>query len=56
LAIAWILRRKEVTAAIVGARSPAQIQETAKAADWELSATDVDEIEQYLLENLAGFN
>jgi aryl-alcohol dehydrogenase-like predicted oxidoreductase len=48
LAIAWVLRHKEVTAAIVGAKSPAQIQETAKAGDWELSATDIEEIEQYL--------
>jgi aryl-alcohol dehydrogenase-like predicted oxidoreductase len=50
LAIAWVLRRKEVTAAIVGAKSPAQIQETAKAGDWELSGTDADEIERYLQE------
>ena len=55
LAIAWVLRHKEVTAAIVGAKSPAQIQETAKAGDWELSATDIEEIEQYLQANLAGF-
>jgi aryl-alcohol dehydrogenase-like predicted oxidoreductase len=37
LAIAWVLRRPEVTAAIVGARKPSQIEETAPAADWELS-------------------
>ena len=57
LAIAWVLRRKEVTAAIVGAKSPAQIQETAKTGDWELSATDAAEIDRYLQENaeaLAG--
>ncbi|MCX8092829.1 MAG: aldo/keto reductase [Candidatus Goldbacteria bacterium] len=33
LAIAWILRRQEVTAVIVGARNPKQIEETAKAGD-----------------------
>ncbi|MBE2222211.1 MAG: aldo/keto reductase [Anaerolineae bacterium] len=54
LALAWVLRRNEVTAAIVGARSPIQIQETAQAADWMLSAADAVEIEQYLLENSAA--
>jgi aryl-alcohol dehydrogenase-like predicted oxidoreductase len=33
LAIRWVLRRKDVTAAIVGVRKPAQIEETAKAGD-----------------------
>ncbi len=33
LAIAWTLRRPEVTAAIVGARRPSQIEETIAAAD-----------------------
>ena len=36
LAIAWVLRRPEVTAAIVGARGPDQIEETAPAGDWVL--------------------
>ena len=35
LAIAWVLRRPEVTAAIVGGRRPEQIAESAKAADIE---------------------
>jgi aryl-alcohol dehydrogenase-like predicted oxidoreductase len=48
LAISWVLRRPEVTAAIVGARRPEQIIETAPASDWDLSAEDVDEIEQLL--------
>ena len=51
LAIAWVLRRREVTAAIVGAKSPAQIQETAEAGDWKLSAADAAEIDRYLQEN-----
>ena len=54
LAIAWVLRRREVTAAIVGAKSAAQIQETAMAGDWELSATDSAEIDRYLQENFTG--
>ncbi len=48
LAIAWVLRRPEVTAAIVGARRPAQIEETAPAADWTLAAADIAEIDALL--------
>ncbi|MDD5458614.1 MAG: aldo/keto reductase [Phycisphaerae bacterium] len=48
LAIAWVLRREEVTAAIVGARKPGQIIETAKAADVTLSDDDLSEIEELL--------
>lgn len=40
LAVAWVLRRPEVTAAIVGARRPDQIAETAMAGDWAISADD----------------
>ncbi|HDQ70626.1 MAG TPA: aldo/keto reductase, partial [Chloroflexi bacterium] len=50
LAIAWTLRRPDVTAAIAGARKPSQIEETAQAADWELSADDLEEIEALLEE------
>jgi aryl-alcohol dehydrogenase-like predicted oxidoreductase len=49
LAIAWVLRRPEVTAAIVGARRPAHIEETVKAGDWELSAEDIAEIDGLLV-------
>lgn len=38
LAIAWVLRRPEVTSAIVGARNPKQVRETIRAADMELSS------------------
>jgi aryl-alcohol dehydrogenase-like predicted oxidoreductase len=48
LAISWVLRRPEVTAAIVGARRPSQIRETAPAADWNLSRQDIAEIEKLL--------
>jgi aryl-alcohol dehydrogenase-like predicted oxidoreductase len=48
LAISWVLRRPEVTAAIVGARRPEQIVETAPASDWDLSRDEIDEIEQLL--------
>jgi aryl-alcohol dehydrogenase-like predicted oxidoreductase len=50
LAIAWVLRRPEVTAAIVGARRPKQIAETAGAGDWSLDKKDIDEIETLLAE------
>ena len=45
LAIAWVLRRQEVTAAIVGARSRKQIEETVQAGGWELTGEDIAEIE-----------
>jgi len=48
LAISWVLRRPEVTAAIVGARRPEQIAETFDASNWDLSREDIDEIEQLL--------
>jgi aryl-alcohol dehydrogenase-like predicted oxidoreductase len=50
LAIAWVLRRPEVTAAIVGARRPGQIEETVAAGDWELTRDEVQEIEERLAE------
>ncbi len=50
LAVSWVLRRPEVTAAIVGARRPEQILETAPASDWTLSREDIDEIENLLVE------
>ncbi len=68
LAIAWTLRRPEVTAAIVGARRPIQIEETASvaglagtetsplggpAADWKLTKNDTAEIEKLLAERQA---
>lgn len=48
LAIAWTLRRPEVTSAIVGARSPQQIAETAPAGDWRLSDAQIDDVESLL--------
>jgi aryl-alcohol dehydrogenase-like predicted oxidoreductase len=52
LAIAWVLRRPEVTSAIVGARRPKQIEETASAADVNLPEKDIAEIEKLLAERL----
>ena len=50
LAISWVLRRPEVTAAIVGARRPAQIEQTAPAADWQLSESEIAAIDGLLAE------
>ncbi len=50
LAVAWVLRRPEVTSAIVGARRPSQIEEMAGAADWTLSAEEIAEIDKLLAE------
>jgi len=48
LAVAWVLRAPEVTAAIVGARKPGQIAETAEAGDWELSPDEIEAVETLL--------
>jgi aryl-alcohol dehydrogenase-like predicted oxidoreductase len=53
LAVSWILRRPEVTAAIVGARRSDQILETVDASDWTLGREDIDEIERLLTERQA---
>jgi aryl-alcohol dehydrogenase-like predicted oxidoreductase len=51
LAIAWVLRRPELTSAIVGARRASQIKETAPAGDWTLPAEDAAEINALLAEH-----
>jgi aryl-alcohol dehydrogenase-like predicted oxidoreductase len=56
LAIAWVLHKPEVTAAIVGARRPEQVAETAKAGDWRLTAEDINKIEQLLKERQEKIN
>lgn len=53
LSISWVLRRPEVTSAIVGARRPEQILETAPASDWDLNEEDIERIEQLLAERQA---
>lgn len=53
LAIAWVLRRPEVTSAIVGARRPSQIEETAPAGDWVLSGEDKADLDTILKDHHA---
>ncbi len=48
VAISWTLRRPEVTAAIVGMRSPAQVEGIIGAAEFRLSAEEIAEIATFL--------
>jgi aryl-alcohol dehydrogenase-like predicted oxidoreductase len=45
VAVAWVLRNSAVTAAIVGARSPQQVEQNVGAAELHLTGEDVAEIE-----------
>ena len=56
LAISWTLRSDVVTAAIVGARKPDQITETAIASDVELSSEDINKIEILLKQRQEKLN
>jgi aryl-alcohol dehydrogenase-like predicted oxidoreductase len=51
VALAWTLRRPEVTGAIVGLRSPKQVDGIIGAADFRLSGAEVEEIAKFLGEN-----
>ena len=51
LAIAWVLRRPEITSAIVGARKPAQIEETVATGDWTLAEEDIRLITKLLADH-----
>jgi len=55
LAIAWTLRRSEVTAAIVGARNPGQVDQNLGGGDWDLSCEDIEAIELMTKERKAEF-
>lgn len=48
LALAWVLRRSEVTAAIVGARRPSQLDDTVLAGDWVLDKKKIRVIDRLL--------
>ena len=54
VAIAWVLSWQGVTGAIVGARSPGQVDGWLPAADLELTADDLDEIERAIASTGAG--
>ena len=48
VAIAWTLRNPAVTGAIVGMRSPAQVDGVIGALEFRLSQAEIDEIESFL--------
>lgn len=50
MAISWVLRSPQVTAAIVGARRPSQIEETVLAGDEELSQEDIQAMDTLIEE------
>ena len=53
VAIAWVLRRPEVTAAIVGMRSAKQVEGVIGAAEFRLSAEEIEEIQSFREKPLA---
>jgi len=53
VAIAWVLRRPEVTAAIVGMRSAKQVEGVIGAADFRLSPQEIAEIDAFRAKPLA---
>ncbi len=48
LALAWILRRPEISAVLIGATKPEHVIENVKASDVNLTASTLDEIEVIL--------
>jgi voltage-dependent potassium channel beta subunit len=48
LALAWVLRRSEVTSCIVGASRPEQLEENVKASGVQLDAATVRQVEEIL--------
>jgi aryl-alcohol dehydrogenase-like predicted oxidoreductase len=56
VALAWTLRRPEVTGAIVGLRSPKQVDGIIGAADFRLSSAEVEEIAEFLRANTPPAN
>lgn len=46
LAIAWVMRKPGITAAIVGSNTPEQVAMNVKAVDWKLTAEEIKEIEE----------
>lgn len=51
LALAWVLRRPEISSTIMGASTPAQVVENAGASDVVLGTDDLDQIEKILDNN-----
>ncbi len=47
-ALAWVLRREEVTGAIVGARRASQVDGFIAAMEWRLTPEEIKEIDQFI--------
>ncbi len=45
LAIAWALRKEVVSVALVGMRNEQELKQNVEAAEWELTETDLKEID-----------
>jgi aryl-alcohol dehydrogenase-like predicted oxidoreductase len=54
VAIAWTLRQPGITAAIVGGRTPQQLEGTAPALSFRLSASEIAEIDAFVAANELG--
>lgn len=54
VAIAWTLANPAVTAAIVGGRSPKQVEGIVGAADFRLNQSELAQINQFLAQNQIG--
>lgn len=54
LSIAWVLQKQEISSAIVGARRPTQITETACASGWVLAEDDLENIDRLFDEIYRG--
>ena len=55
LAIAWLLRREEVTCVLVGAKNSDQVKEHVGAADVAFSDDELERIEKILQDTPNGF-
>jgi aryl-alcohol dehydrogenase-like predicted oxidoreductase len=55
-AIDWVLRRPEMTSAIVGVRRPSQVEEIIPAGDLVLSAEDIKAIDALLVKHKKAVN
>lgn len=46
LAFAWLLARPKVASVIAGSTTPEQVEQSVRAAEWELAPADIAEIDR----------
>jgi aryl-alcohol dehydrogenase-like predicted oxidoreductase len=51
LAISWLAARPQVSSVIAGATKPEQVEQNARAAEWELASEEIAEIDQLTAKN-----